>query len=153
MSTYRVKTGSSVALASLTVLSPQPDPGTAIQTTRRTYGADGTVTDQGRYIELKWSVYDTAATYQTLLGLFGLSASVAKAAVTVYVRDETYAWVRMNGNAIRPEPGKTVKWGDRQSRPLDISILVRDLEVAAHGVASSDSVTVADSASAAVTGP
>ena len=131
MTTYRVKTGSDQALVDLTVLSPQPDPGPLIQTTRRTYAADGSVTDQGRYIELTWSAYDDASDYQTLLGLFGLSASVASAAVTVYVRDEFMAWVRMNGTAIRPEPGKNVRWGDVQSRPLGISILVRDLAAAA----------------------
>ena len=131
MTSYIVKTGSDVALVSLTVLSPQPDPGPLIQTTRRTSAADGSVTDQGRYVELSWSAYDTSATYQTLLGLFGLSASVSSAAVTVYVRDEFMAWVRMNGTAIRPEPGKNVRWGDVQSRPLGITILVRDLATAA----------------------
>lgn len=150
MTSYRVKTGSNVALASLTVLSPQPDPGTAIQTTKRSYAADGSVTDQGRYIEFKWSVYDTAATYRTLLGLFGLSASVAMAPVTVYVRDETYAWTKVNGNAIRPEPGKTVKWGDRQSRPLDISILVRDLKNTSASISASDSISVSDSDTVAI---
>lgn len=131
MTSYRVKTGSDVALGSLTVLSPQPGPGTAIRTTKRTYAADGSVTDQGRYIEFLWKAYTNAADYLTLLGLFGLSASVSSAAVTVYVRDETYAWVRMNGTAIRPQPGPDVHWGDIQSRPLDIRILVRDLATAA----------------------
>jgi len=152
MTTYRVKTGSDVPLASLTVLDPQPDPGPIIRTTRRTYGADGTVTDQGRYIEFPWSAYTTAAAYQTLLGQFGLSASVAKAAVTGYVRDEFLAWVRMSGNAIRPEPGRDMRWGDRQSRPLSIVILVRDLETAS-GVSVSDAITVTDSATAAVITP
>ena len=131
MTSYRVKTGSDVVLGSLTVLDPQPDPGPLIQTTRRTSAADGSVTDQGRYIELPWSLYDTATTYQSLLTLFGLSASVSSAAVTVYVRDEYMAWVRMNGTAIRPEPGRGVRWGDVQSRPAAVKILVRDLATAA----------------------
>jgi hypothetical protein len=130
MSTYRVATGTDIILGSLTVLDPQPDPGRGIQTTRRTYGGDNTVVDQGRYIELEWSAYTTVANYQTLLGLFGLNASTSSALVTVYVRDETYAWVRMNGTAIRPVPGQTVKFGDRQQRPLDISILVKNLTTA-----------------------
>jgi len=131
MTSYRVKTGSDIALGSLTVLSPQPDPGTGIQTTDRTYAADGSVVDQGRYIEFKWSAYDTQATYVTLLALFGLNASTSTAAVTVYVRNEIYAWVRMNGIAVRPIPGESVKWGDVQSRPLDITILVKNLTTAA----------------------
>ena len=131
MTTYRVKTGSDVALISLTVLDPQPDPGPLIQTTRRTSAADGSVTDQGRYIELPWTLYDTSTTYQSLLTLFGLSASVSSAAVTVYVRDEYLAWVRMNGTAIRPEPGRSVRWGDVQSRPAAVKILVKNLTAAA----------------------
>lgn len=130
MSTYRVATGHDVVLGSLTVLDPQPDPGNGIQVTRRIYGGDNTVTDQGRYIELEWSAYTDESDYQTLLGLFGLNASTSTAAVTVYVRDETYAFVRMNGYAVRPIPGQTVRWGDVQSRPLDIVILVKDLETA-----------------------
>lgn len=144
MTTYRVKTGSGIALDSLTVLSPQPDPGQGVQTTRRSFGANGTATDQGRYIEFGWSAYTTAAAYQTLLGQFGLDSNTSMAPVTVYVRDETYAWIRMNGNAIRPIPGKQVHWGDRQSRPLDITILVRDLENSPASVSASDSVTIAE---------
>jgi hypothetical protein len=131
VTTYRVKTTHDQALIDLTVLSPQPDPGTAIQTTRRTYGGDGTVYDEGRFIEIHWSALTTAAAYQAILTLFGLSASVANADVTVYVRDEIYAWVRMNGTAVRPMPGNEVHWGDVQSRPLDITILVKDLATAA----------------------
>jgi hypothetical protein len=149
MSTYRVATGHDIALASLTVLSPQPDPGPAIQTTRRTYAADGSVTDQGRYVVLSWSAYTNGTDYQTLLGQFGLSAATSSAAVTVYVRDETFTWVLLNGIAIRPEPGPDVRWGDVQSRPLGIRILVRDLAnlskpqaTASDNVTASDSVTV-----------
>ena len=130
MTTYRVKPGTDIALGTLVVLSPQPDPGPAIQTTRRMYGGDNTVYDEGRFIELEWSAYTNAADYLTLLGLFGLSASVSSALVTVYIRDEAYVWVRMNGTAVRPMPHKEVKWGDIQSRPLDITMLVKDLSVA-----------------------
>lgn len=131
MTSYRVATGFDVILGSLTVLSPQPDPGPAIQTTRRTYGGDGTVYDEARYVELHWSLLDDATAYTTVLTVFGLDASTENADVTVYVRDEVFAWVRMNGIAVRPVPGKTVKWGDVQSRPMDITILVKDLATAA----------------------
>ena len=131
MTSYRVKTGTDVVIGSLTVLSPQPDPGTGIQTTQRTYAADNSVVDQGRYVEFKWSAYESQATYVTLLALFGLNATTSTAAVTIYVRNEIYAWVRMNGTAVRPIPGESVKWGDVQNRPLDITILVKNLTTAA----------------------
>ena len=131
MSTYRAKINHDIALGSLTVLSPQPDPGPAIQTTRRTFGGDGTVYDEARYVELHWSLLDDASAYTTILTVFGLNASTENADVTVYVRDEVFAWVRMNGIAVRPMPGKTVKWGDVQSRPIDITILVKELATAA----------------------
>jgi hypothetical protein len=146
MSTYRVKAGSNQTLASLTVLDPQPDPGTAIETTRRSYSANGSTTDQGRYIELPFSALASSGAYQSLLTLFGLSADISTAPVTVYVRDETYAWRRMNGNAIRPIPGKQVNWGDRQSRPLNIVILIRDLETISYQISVSDSISVGESA-------
>lgn len=130
MTTYRVATGHDVVLGSLTVLDPQPDPGTLIQTTRRSYAADGTPTDQGRYVELPWSALATSTIYTNILTLFGLNASTISALVTVYVRDETFAFVRMNGTAIRPEPMREVTTGDRQQRPLDIKILVRNLVAA-----------------------
>ncbi len=152
MSTYRVATGFDIGLGSLTVLDPQPGPGTAIQTTRRSYGGDGTVFDEGRYVELPWSALVDAAAYQALLTLFGLSASVENADVTVYVRDETYAFIRMNGIAVRPEPGKEVQWGDVQSRPLNISILVKDLAVSSGtlSVDTSEAVGVAESTSVTI---
>jgi hypothetical protein len=78
MTTYRVATGHDVVLGSLTVLSPQPDPGTLIQTTRRTYAADGTPTDQGRYIEFTWSALADSTAYTDILTDFGLSASVSR---------------------------------------------------------------------------
>ena len=130
MTTYRVKVAHDVILGSLTVLDPQPDPGTLIQTTRRSYAADGSVTDQGSYIEVKWSALATSSIYTNILTLFGLNASTSSALVTVYVRDETFAWVRMNGTAIRPEPMREVSTGDRQQRPLDIVLLVRNLAAA-----------------------
>lgn len=152
MSTYRVKTTYDQELADLVVLDPQPDPGPGVQTTRRTYSGDGSVYDEGRFVEFTWSAYTTAAAYQTLLGMFGLSATTSAAAVTVYVRDETYAWIRMNGNAIRPMLDKEVKWGDIQSRPLNIIILVRDLSPLPGAILGSDSITVAESAAAWISG-
>ena len=150
MSTYRVATGSDVVLGSLTVLSPQPDPGTLIQATKRTYAADGTPTDQGRYVEFRWSALDDVTAYTDILTDFGLNASTISALATVYIRDETFAFIRMNGTAIRPEPPREVTTGDRQQRPLDIVLLVRNLESITPSIAISDSITVSDSATVSV---
>lgn len=150
MSTYRVATGHDVVLGSLTVLDPQPDPGTLIQATRRSYAADGTPTDQGRYIELPWSALEDGTAYTDLLTDFGLSASTSSALVTVYIRDETFSFVRMNGTAIRPEPMREVTTGDRQQRPLDIVLLVRNLATSVPGTSASDSVEVSESVTVSI---
>lgn len=130
MTTYQVATGHDVVLGSLSDISPQPDPGPAIQATQRQFSADGQVNDQGEYVEFSFSALDDTSAYTTLLTQFGLN-SATSADVTVYVRDSLFAWVRKNGRAVRPLPGDTVDWGDRQSRPLNVRILVRDLEDAA----------------------
>lgn len=151
MTTYRVKTGHDQTLASLTVLDPQPDPGPMIQATRRTHAADGTVYDQARYIELHFSALDDAAAYQALLSSFGLSLNNKTAAVTVYVRNEVFNWLRMNGTAVLPEPGQSVTWGDVQSRPLNVVVLVRDLSNAAEiDLQASDDIEVSESKTVSV---
>lgn len=126
MSTYRVADTHDVALDSLTVVDPQPR-STGIQTTRRTFAADGTVQDDGRYVVLEFTALASDTEYQTLLSTFGIQTATSNK-VTVYVRDETFDWARMNGTAIRPEPGQDVKWKDYF--PRDVSILIRDLEAA-----------------------
>lgn len=151
MSTYRVKAGHDQDLVSLVVLDPQPDPGPIIQITRRTFSADGSVYDEGRFIEIHFSALDDANAYQALMTLFGLNASTAFADVTVYVRDEVFNWVRMNGVAIRPVPGSEMFWGDTQSRPLNVSILVKNLTTASdRDVIISDDVEVSESTTVSV---
>jgi len=115
-----------VALVSLTTLSPQPR-STGIQTTRRSYGADSTVLDEGRFVELEFDFSEDPTAYGALLTLFGINSALY-AAVTVYVRDEKFAFVRMNGVAIRPQPAKEVTW--ERFFPRNITILVRDLSTA-----------------------
>ena len=124
--TYKVADGHDVALVSLTDIDPQPR-STGIQTTRRTFAGDGTVHDDGRYVILEWTVIENDTEYQSLLSTFGIQSATSND-VTVYVRDETFAWVRMNGTAIRPQPGRDVAWKDYF--PRDVQILVRDLESA-----------------------
>ena len=122
---YRVKTGHDQSLESLVNISPQPRSG-GVRYTRRTYGGDGTVYTVGAYVELEFDLLGSATQYQALLKQFGLDESLT-AAVTLYARDDTFAWKRYNGLAIRPETGRDVTW-DRYF-PRRITILVRNLEV------------------------
>jgi len=124
--TYKIADGHDAALINMDDIDPQPR-SAGIQTTRRTFAADGTVHDDARYVVLEWTVIEDASEYQTLLSSFGIQ-TVTTNDVTVYVRDETFAWARMNGTAIRPEPGPGVRWKDYF--PRDIQILIRDLEAA-----------------------
>lgn len=125
MTTYRAKTGTGVALESLTVLSPQPR-SVGLQYTRRSYAADGSVVQEGPYVDLVWDVLDDATAYTAILTVFGLH-NATQAAVTVYIRNERYAWVRYNGVALLPEVGSDASWQRFFLR--DVRIVVRNLEV------------------------
>jgi len=124
MSSYRVADGHDVALESLNVLDPQPR-SEGIKPTRRTFGGDGTPYDEAKYVELLYSMVSSATEYQSILSAFGVQ-NAGSNEVTVYVRDETFAWARQNGLAIRPQPGQDVRWSNYF--PRDVVILVRDLE-------------------------
>lgn len=125
--TYKVADGHDVALVSLTDVSPQPA-SEGIKATRRTHAADGSVYDEAKYVELVFSIVGSVTGYQALLAQFGVQSALTND-VTVYVRDETFAWVRMNGTAVRPQPGEGVRWNNYF--PRNITILVKDLEAAA----------------------
>jgi len=124
MTTYRVADTHDVALVDLNVLDPQPR-SEGIKPTRRTFGGDGTPYDEGKYVELLYSVVASVTEYQAILDAFGVK-SAGSNEVTVYVRDATFAWTRQNGLAIRPQPGQDVRWSN--FFPRDVVILVRDLE-------------------------
>lgn len=119
---YKIAEGHGVALVSLTDLAPQPR-SAGVKHTRRTFAASGVVYDEGAYVELEWSAIGSAAAYQALLAQFGLDTLVS-ANVTVYARNEQYAWTRYNGRAVRPMPGDGVDW-DIFLR--DVMIVIRDL--------------------------
>lgn len=122
MSTYRGATGHGVALASLTVFSPQPSGG-IVRPTRRDYMADSAPNDQGLYVEFAWSLLANVASYTTILTVFGLQ-SAKSANVTIYAKNDLLVWTRYNGLAIRPEPGREMSY---RSFPRGVVILVRDL--------------------------
>jgi hypothetical protein len=121
-----VAVGTNVALVSLAVLSPQPK-STGIQTARRTFAADGTAYDEGKYIELVWDIVKNASAYTTILTAFGITTNLS-ANVTVYVRSQTYGFIRMNGVAIQPQPSVDQTWDRYFIRNL--RLLVRDLSTA-----------------------
>ncbi len=125
MSAYKVKDGHNQALEDLVALDPQPK-SEGVKCTRRSFAADGTPIDEGRYIELVWSMLPDVTTYQSVLSQLGIQSALSNQ-VTAYVRDETFAWVRVNGLAIRPEPGRDVRW---TYFPRDVTILIRDVEAA-----------------------
>lgn len=125
MTTYKVADGFNVALGSLNNVNPQPT-SEGIKPTRRTHSVNGTVVDESKYVELVFNVLGRETTYQSLLNQFGIENALTND-VTVYVRDDKFTWVRMNGTAIKPEPGREMRW--RSYFPRDVVILVRDLEL------------------------
>ena len=123
---YKVADGHDIAEESLATISPQPR-SEGIKATRRVFCPDGTVQDDGRYVELVWDLVGDATDYQSLLNQFGVQSATTNE-VTVLVRDETFAWVRMNGTAVRPSPGNDVSW--RDFFPRGVTILIKDLVAA-----------------------
>lgn len=123
MTTYRVAEGSNIALVSLTVLSPQPR-SEGVRATRRDFIADGSIVEQGLYVELVYDVLNDVTEYQAVLAFFGLDTADS-AAVTIYARNALFNFVRYNGRAVRPEPS----W--QQFFPRNVVILVKNLQVVA----------------------
>lgn len=126
MSSYAVKPGTDQPLIDLVAMTPQPA-SNGVEYAVRDLGIDGSVSEQGLFIELHWSALGSIAEYTTLLGQFGLS-SATTARVTVYVPGLDYAFTRYNGLAVRPEKGKDM--GRRDYFLRDIRIIVKDLTAA-----------------------
>jgi hypothetical protein len=124
MSDYRVADGFNIAYASMTVLSPQPS-SAGIQATRQSFAADGTPINEGLFVEFVWNVLGTKSQFQSILSNFGLF-NATNNLVTVYIRDDVFDYVRMNGRAIQPLPENGVQW--RRPFIRNFTILVRDLE-------------------------
>lgn len=120
--TYQVADGADNE-AGFSDVSPQPK-SEGIKPTRRTYGADGTVIDEGKYVELEFNMLASQSAYDSLLTQFGIDGTLTNV-VTVSVRDETWAFVNKNGTAVRPEMGRDARWNN--FFPRDIVILIRDL--------------------------
>lgn len=127
MTTYKAKTGHDVALLLLVDITPQPQT-IGLQYTQRDYAADGTVHQQGPFVELNFSMIDDATEYQALLTQFGLT-SATTASVTVYIQNENYTWARYNGTIVKPMIGNQ---GARDRFFLrNFTFVVKNLEASA----------------------
>lgn len=122
MSTYQVADGYDNE-AGFANVNPQPM-SEGIKATRRSHGGDGSVYDEGKYVELVFTMLPDVTTYQSVLNQFGVQSALTNA-VTVKVRDETLAFVNMNGTAVRPEPGRDMSWS--RYFPRNVTILVKSL--------------------------
>jgi hypothetical protein len=121
VSDYRSKTGINQTLVSLTKLSPQPT-SAGVMATRRIPLGDGSVLDQGLYVEWLYNIVEDAAQLLAILTPLGLHTAKS-AAVTIYTRDDLYAYKRYNGVAVRPAPS----W--QNYYPRNVTILIRSLEL------------------------
>lgn len=108
MSNYRVAVGHDIALVSLAPINPQPSAG-GVKPTERTYGLSGAVFEQGQYGVIEWSMLESESQYTAILTAFGLSSSL-NADVTVYIRNEKFAYARYNAVAQRPQIGQDGDW-------------------------------------------
>ena len=121
-SDYRATPGRDVALTFLVVMDPQPtSPG--VKATRRINFGDGTILEQGLYVEWNYNIVEDATQLSQILTPLGLM-SAASAEVTIYTRNQLYQYRRYNGTAIRPE----ANWDNFFAR--NITIMIRNLVIA-----------------------
>jgi hypothetical protein len=123
MSTYRIKTGHGVALASLVAFDPQPRC-YGLEYTREMSMPDGSVVVEGPFFMLRWSMNESDVQYRAILTACGLVAA-RTAQVTVYGPDDLYNWVRYNATAVRPLVGRDVTRD--QFFIQNVAILFKDL--------------------------
>jgi len=127
MTLYKLAQGSDVAIGSLIALIPQPK-SDGIKPLRRTFSGDGSIYDEGRYIELYWDLVGNQPMYQALLvSVFGVSY-LSTNEVTIFCPDEHFQFQRFNGLAVIPQNGEDVRRRDYFIR--DIVILIKDLVLA-----------------------
>jgi len=127
MTLYAVKTGTDQALIDLVDITPQPS-SNGVEYTVRDDAIDGTVSEQGKFIELRWSSLASITEYTTMLAQFGLT-SVNTAEVTILAPSELYAFTRYNGLAVRPEKGRNIQRRDYFLR--GVVLIVKNLTAAA----------------------
>lgn len=125
MPEYMVKVGHDQALVDLVVVKARS---AGIQYTRRVEALSGKIYEDAPFVELEITALEDAAMYLAELTKFGLN-DANQENVTIYARDDRWAWGRVNGIAKKPQMGKDARW--REGFPSSIIILVTDLEAAA----------------------
>lgn len=127
MSSYQIAIGHDVALVDLDLLVPQPRSG-IVKATRRTTSGNRKILDEGLYLELRYNVLGSPATYSSLLTQFGVNGSNTTRDVTIYGVEYQFAYNRFNGVAVRPQLGEDADYDNFFIR--DIIFLITDLEYA-----------------------
>ncbi len=120
---YKAGLGLGLSTGMLTTLVPQPR-SVGVQTTRRSYAADGTIFEEGDHVELIFNLLETDASYSTLLGYFGLVDALVSE-VTIRAPSQFFTDTLYQGVAVRPQHGKEAS---RDYFPRNVTILVRNLE-------------------------
>lgn len=101
MTNFKIFTGHDVALGSLVDFSPYQPMTIGIQYTQRNYSVSGDISDFAPFLPFTFPIM-TEAQYITHLTQIGLAtASLKRAAVTVYAQNDSFGWVRYNGYAQR----------------------------------------------------
>lgn len=98
---YKIALGWDVPLDELADVVPQPRNG-EVQIIERRYSDDGPV-DVGPFSQPIFDMFGTDAELQGIYTQFGL-LDADEARVTWYTRDDTFAWYRYNGVAVKPRP-------------------------------------------------
>ena len=106
MPSYSYANGHNIALVGLTAFSPQPS-SEGVKAVQRTFAPDGTVYEQGLYIELRWSVLRLTQ-YDSLLTGLALNLNISYPQ-TIYVPNHLFTFTRYNAIAVRPEKGTDVR--------------------------------------------
>ena len=125
MTQYLVGVGTDLVTGSLNVIAPQPR-SKGLEYKRWVEAMDGTRYATGPYIELQWDLLQGATEYLALLTSFGVHVGISSS-VSIYAKNDIYAWQYFNGLAMRPRVGHEVQW--TRYFPRRITILVKALEV------------------------
>lgn len=128
MTTYKWAAGFDEPLEDLSDIDPQPTTPAGLQFARRQYAASGIVVDELPFVELVFNLPMTLTQLQALYAEIGLDAANT-AEISVYVQDETFAWILRNGIAVRPLIGQD---GSRRGPFVyGLTILVKNLRAQA----------------------
>lgn len=104
---YMFGVGYDLALVDLVALDPQPRTDATVQAVQRSYSANGSIHEQGGWIEMLFDALDGPEEYQTLLTQITL-LDVLQVLGTWYLPDHAYRWGCYNGIVQRPAQGQDI---------------------------------------------